>query len=88
MTDYANINDAKVDEIYNSSYRLCSQAMTPMYDALKGDRLDLFQQLSSNTYRDLRRDFTAAINKYNAVIVLLKDRYLAAFVVLPLQRIQ
>ncbi len=120
VTDHANINAATVDEIYNSSYRLFSQAMTPMYDALKGDRLDLFQQLSSNAYRDLRRDFTTAIDKYNAVIadlkeqaqqrisgwvewckriliaalvigaviVLLTDRYLAAFVVRPLDRIQ
>ncbi|MCW2483551.1 Tar ligand binding domain-containing protein, partial [Candidatus Symbiopectobacterium sp. NZEC135] len=38
VTDHANINNVTVDEIYNSSYRLYSQAMVPMYEALKGDR--------------------------------------------------
>lgn len=91
-----------------------------MFEALKGDRAETFQQLSSGAYRELRRDFTTVIDKYNAVIadlkeqaqkrisgwvewckriliaaltvgaiiVVLTDRYLAAFVVCPLERIQ
>lgn len=35
VTDHANINNAVIDEIYNSSYRLFSEAMVPMYEAVK-----------------------------------------------------
>ncbi|MEH2921816.1 methyl-accepting chemotaxis protein [Samsonia erythrinae] len=118
--DHGNIDPATIDSIYNSSYQLFSQAVVPMYDAVKAERFDAFQQLSSVQYRELRRNFTTAINQYNGVIsrlkeeaqsriaawvsgcqkmliaalvagliiVLLTDRYLAKFVVRPLDLIK
>ncbi|MCV9879466.1 methyl-accepting chemotaxis protein [Brenneria izbisi] len=120
VTDHANIDQATIDIIYNSSYQLFSQAIVPMYDAIKAERLDTFFQLSNRDYRDLRGNFTTAIDQYNGVIaqlkseaqarinnwvslcqkmliaaliagliiVLLTDRYLAKFVVRPLELIQ
>ncbi|RLM27186.1 chemotaxis protein [Brenneria alni] len=120
VVDHANIDPATIDNIYNSSYRLFTEGVIPMYEAVKADRIDDFIQQSSQTYRPLRRDFTTAIDKYNAVIeqlkgeaqsridlwvdwcqkilvlaliigliiVLLTDRYLAIFVVKPLELIK
>ncbi|MFC3393976.1 methyl-accepting chemotaxis protein [Brenneria rubrifaciens] len=119
-TDHANIDQAIIDNIYNSSYQLFSQSIVPMYDALKADRMETFLQISSREYRDQRRNFTTVIDQYNGVIerlkaeaqerinnwvsmcqkmlvaalvagsiiVLLTDRYLAKFVIHPLNLIQ
>ncbi|MBJ7223972.1 MULTISPECIES: methyl-accepting chemotaxis protein [unclassified Brenneria] len=118
--DHANIDPLTIDDIYNSSYRLFSEAMVPMYESVKADRLDDFTQQSTFVYRPLRQNFTTAIDKYNIVIsqlkneaqgridiwvswcqrilmlalaigliiVLLTDRYLAVFVVRPLELIK
>ncbi|WP_409158774.1 methyl-accepting chemotaxis protein [Pectobacterium sp. B2J-2] len=73
VVDHGNIDPKTVDIIYNSSYELFSKAIVPMYDAVKTERFDEFKQLSSVQYRDLRGNFTAAIDQYNAVISRLKD---------------
>ena len=120
VVDHGNIDPKTVDIIYNSSYELFSKAIVPMYDAVKAERFDEFKQLSSVQYRDLRRNFTTAIDQYNGVIarlkneaqsriadwvswcqkmliaalvagliiVLLTDRYLAQFVIRPLDLIK
>ncbi|WP_409306645.1 methyl-accepting chemotaxis protein [Pectobacterium sp. B1J-3] len=120
VIDHANIDPLTIDDIYNSSYRLFSEAMVPMYESVKADRLDDFMQQSTKVYRPLRQNFTASIDKYNVVIaklkgeaqgridawvswcesilifalaigliiVLLTDRYLAVFVVKPLELIK
>ncbi|MEQ9743107.1 methyl-accepting chemotaxis protein [Pectobacterium actinidiae] len=73
VIDHGNIDSKTVDIIYNSSYELFSKAIVPMYDAVKAERFDEFKQLSSVQYRDLRRNFTTAIDQYNGVISRLKD---------------
>ncbi|MGK4327610.1 methyl-accepting chemotaxis protein [Lonsdalea quercina] len=120
VTDHANINKATIDDIYTSSYRLYSEAVVPMYDALEADRPDTYKQIAQQTYTPLRMQFTNAITQYNTVIsglkgeaqdrignwvqwceyilmaalavgliiVLLTDRYLAKFVVRPLEQIK
>ncbi|WP_181463764.1 Tar ligand binding domain-containing protein, partial [Lonsdalea populi] len=120
VTDHANVNKATIDDIYNSSYRLYSEAVVPMYDALEADRIDTYKQITQQTYTPLRVQFTKAIAQYNAVIatlkgeaqdrignwvkwceyvlmaalaiglaiVLLTDRYLAKYVVRPLDQIK
>ncbi|WP_256466236.1 methyl-accepting chemotaxis protein [Citrobacter sedlakii] len=67
-SDHANIDKATTDVIYNSSYQLFTRAVVPMYDALKADRVDEYVQLSNQPYRELRRNFTAAIEQYNTEI--------------------
>ncbi|OSN04491.1 chemotaxis protein [Lonsdalea britannica] len=120
VTDHANINTATIDDIYSTSYRLFSEAVVPMYDALEADRLDAYKEISLQTYTPLRTQFTNSITQYNTVIstlkgeaqgrigdwvkwceyilmaaltvgliiVLLTDRYLAKFVVRPLDQIK
>ncbi|EHW1978083.1 TPA_asm: methyl-accepting chemotaxis protein [Salmonella enterica subsp. enterica] len=63
--DHGSIDKATADVIYNSSYQLFTRAIIPMYDALKAGRDDEYVQLSNHTGRELRRNFTAAIEQYN-----------------------
>ena len=71
-TDHANIDPAITDNIYNSSYQLFSTAIEPMYEALKAGRDEDYVRLSEQPYRELRRNFTTAIDQYNAEIGSLK----------------
>lgn len=66
--DHGSIDKATADVIYNSSYQLFTRAIIPMYDALKAGRDDEYVQLSNHTGRELRRNFTAAIEQYNTEI--------------------
>ncbi|EAS0937326.1 methyl-accepting chemotaxis protein [Salmonella enterica] len=71
-TDHANIDTAITDNIYNSSYQLFSTAIEPMYEALKAGRDEDYVRLSEQPYRELRRNFTIAIDQYNSEIGSLK----------------
>ncbi len=66
--DHGSIDKATTDVIYNSSYQLFTRAIVPMYDALKAGRDDEYVQLSNHPWRELRRNFTAAIEQYNTEI--------------------
>ena len=66
--DHGSIDKATTDVIYNSSYQLLTRAIVPMYDALKAGRGDEYVQLSNQPCRELRRNFTAAIEQYNTEI--------------------
>lgn len=66
--DHGSIDKATTDVIYNSSYQLLTRAIVPMYDALKAGRGDEYVQLSNQPRRELRRNFTAAIEQYNTEI--------------------
>lgn len=70
--DHGSIDKATTDVIYDSSYQLFTRAIVPMYDALKADRVDEYVQLSNQPYRELRRNFSAAIEQYNTQIDELK----------------
>nr|WP_275297676.1 MULTISPECIES: methyl-accepting chemotaxis protein [Enterobacteriaceae] len=72
--DHGSIDKATTDVIYNSSYQLLTRAIVPMYDALKAGRGDEYVQLSNQPRRELRRNFTAAIEQYNTEIdKLIRD---------------
>lgn len=72
--DHGSIDKATTDVIYNSSYQLLTRAIVPMYDALKAGRGDEYVQLSNQPGRELRRNFTAAIEQYNTEIdKLIRD---------------
>lgn len=71
-TDHANINTATTDTIYSHSSQLLTRGIIPMYDALNEDRTDDYRQLSTQSYRELRKNFTAAIKQYNTEIGSLK----------------
>ncbi|EPT9068910.1 methyl-accepting chemotaxis protein [Enterobacter ludwigii] len=66
--DHGSLDKATTDVIYNSSYQLFTRAIVPMYDALKADRVDEYVQLSNQPYRELRRNFTTAIEQHNTKI--------------------
>lgn len=71
-TDHASIDRETTDLVYNSSSRLLSLAVVPMYDALKTGQTETYTRLSGQTYPGLRQNFTAAIEQYNAEIGILK----------------
>ncbi|AIR70499.1 methyl-accepting chemotaxis protein [Dickeya fangzhongdai] len=72
VTDHANISSNTIDDIYNSSYQLFSEAIVPMLDAVKQNNHDVYDKLVREKYNPLRVKFTAAINEYNQIIKNLK----------------
>lgn len=66
--DHGNLDSSTVDTIYNSSYALYNTALLPMFSAAKEKRISDFETIKANTYLPLRRDFSAAIDKYNTKI--------------------
>lgn len=65
---HANIDPVVTDNIYNSSYQLFSRAIEPMYEALKAGRDEDYVRISNQPYRELRHNFTTAIEQYNTEI--------------------
>ncbi|WP_027710793.1 methyl-accepting chemotaxis protein [Dickeya chrysanthemi] len=72
VTDHANISTKSIDDIYNSSYQLFSEAIVPMLDAARQNNHDAYAKLMSEKYNPLRVKFTTAINEYNQIIKNLK----------------
>jgi methyl-accepting chemotaxis protein len=72
VTDHANISSAAIDNIYNSSLTLFTQAIKPMFETVKANNLDAFTQLTNDKYNPLRTNFTDAILAYNQEIHDLK----------------
>lgn len=71
-TKHANIDKATTDSVYNTSYQLYSQAIVPMYEALKAERTDEYNQLAQQIFPGLRQNFTTSIDQYNSEIDSLK----------------
>ncbi|MCM2447788.1 methyl-accepting chemotaxis protein [Rahnella sp. CG8] len=118
--DHGNLDSNTVDDIYNSSFTLFNSAVFPMYESAAVKNTSLFASLKNDKYLPLRRNFSAAIEKYNdkitslnaeanhritqwvawcqyiligamalsVVIMLLSDRYLANFLVKPLNKVK
>lgn len=72
VTDHANISSTTIDDIYNSSYQLFSEAIVPMLDAVRQNNHDAYNKLVREKYNPLRVKFTTAINEYNQIIKNLK----------------
>lgn len=72
--DHGKLDTAITDEIYNSSFSLFNTAMLPLFDAAKDKKFSDFQQIKADKYLQLRRDFSTAIDKYNAKIALLNGQ--------------
>ncbi|WP_226568611.1 methyl-accepting chemotaxis protein [Mangrovibacter yixingensis] len=72
VTDHANISSTSIDNIYNSSLTLFTQAIKPMFETVKANNLEAFTQLTSDKYNPLRTNFTDAILAYNQEIQDLK----------------
>ncbi|MGC6386682.1 methyl-accepting chemotaxis protein [Ewingella sp. S1.OA.A_B6] len=114
--DHGNLDSTTVDDIYNSSFTLYNNSVLPMFKAATEKNINDFDKIKTDKYLPLRRDFSAAIDKYNAkiaslnseanmrinqwvawcqyilisalsisvLIMLVTDRYLANFLVKPL----
>ncbi|AUH00955.1 methyl-accepting chemotaxis protein [Prodigiosinella confusarubida] len=117
--DHVNIDPKIIGLIYNSSYKLFTEGVTPLADAIKANRIDDAKKLTQ-IFPSLRNNFTVAIEQYNKaifqlkaeaqdrisvwvnrcqqmliaalivgfIIVLLTDRYLATYVIKPLELIK
>ncbi|MEM0671626.1 MULTISPECIES: methyl-accepting chemotaxis protein [Dickeya] len=72
VTDHANISSTSIDDIYNSSYQLFSEAIVPMLDAARQGNHDAYVKLVTEKYNPLRIKFTTAISHYNQIIKNLK----------------
>ncbi|NKI75384.1 methyl-accepting chemotaxis protein [Dickeya sp. CFBP 2040] len=72
VTDHANISNKSIDDIYNSSYQLFSEAIVPMLDVVRQNNHDVYAKLVAEKYNPLRVKFTTAINEYNQIIKNLK----------------
>ncbi|ANE74962.1 methyl-accepting chemotaxis protein [Dickeya solani] len=72
VADHANISSNTIDDIYNSSYQLFSEAIVPMLDAARQNNHDAYEKLVREKYNPLRVKFTDAINEYNQIIKNLK----------------
>ncbi|MBP2846653.1 Tar ligand binding domain-containing protein [Dickeya oryzae] len=72
VTDHANISSTSIDDIYNSSYKLFSEAVVPMLDAARQGNHDAYVKLVTEKYNPLRMTFTTAISHYNQIINNLK----------------
>ncbi|GAB7265701.1 hypothetical protein DZJ_22510 [Dickeya ananatis] len=74
VTDHANISSTSIDDIYNSSYQLFSEAIVPMLDAARQGNHDAYVKLVTEKYNPLRIKFTTAISHYNQIIKKSENR--------------
>jgi methyl-accepting chemotaxis protein len=72
--DHANIDSSTINAIYNSSFALYNSAVLPMHTSAAENKVSDFEKIKSTIYLPLRRDFSAAIDKYNAKISSLNDQ--------------
>ncbi len=72
VTDHGNINSKSIEDIYNSSWHLYSDAIVPMMDAVKRNDAVTYQKLFNEKFAPLRQQFSAAIGQYNQTISTLK----------------
>ncbi len=73
MADHANISRASIDNIYDSSLMLFTQAIRPMFEVVKANNVEAFSQLSRDKYNPLRTHFSDAIVGYNQEIHDIKE---------------
>lgn len=71
--DHGNLDSATIDAIYNSSFNLYNSAVLPMFESAKAKNTNGFETIKADKYLPLRRDFSAAIDKYNAKIISLNE---------------
>lgn len=71
--DHGNLDSATIDAIYNSSFNLYNSAVLPMFESAKAKNTNDFETIKADKYLPLRRDFSAAIDKYNAKIISLNE---------------
>jgi methyl-accepting chemotaxis protein len=69
--DHGNLDSNTVDDIYNSSFTLYNDAMLPLFAAASEKRIDDVEKIKTDKYLPLRRNFSSAIEKYNAKIASL-----------------
>ncbi|MFS2222186.1 methyl-accepting chemotaxis protein [Pantoea sp. B65] len=74
VTDHANINTNSIDDIYNSSLQLFTEAVVPMLNATRQNDRATFDKLFNDKYNPLRLKFSVAIEKYNQTISELKTQ--------------
>ncbi|WP_017803330.1 methyl-accepting chemotaxis protein [Winslowiella toletana] len=72
VTDHANIDSNSIDDIYNSSLQLYTEAIVPMLDAARKHDRATHDKLFSEKFNPLRLKFSTAIEKYNQTISTLK----------------
>ncbi|GGA40947.1 methyl-accepting chemotaxis protein [Hafnia psychrotolerans] len=71
--DHGNLDSATVDDIYNSSFTLYNNAVSAMFKSATEKNITNFEKIKIDKYLPLRRDFSAAIDKYNAKIASLNS---------------
>jgi methyl-accepting chemotaxis protein len=69
--NHGNLDSATIDAIYNSSSTLYNVAVLPLYASARDKRIDDFEKIKTYEYLPLRRNFSSAIEKYNAKITSL-----------------
>src|SRR5471030_1599150 len=68
---HGNLDSKTVDDIYNSSFTLYNNAVLPMFKSATEKNINDFEKIRADKYLPLRRDFSAAIDKYDAKIIFL-----------------
>lgn len=69
--NHGNLDTATIDDIYNSSFNLYNTAVLPLFESAKEKRVSDFEKIKNDKYLPLRRNFSAAIDKYNNKIIAL-----------------
>ncbi|AVF37417.1 methyl-accepting chemotaxis protein [Rahnella sikkimica] len=69
--DHGNLDTATIDDIYNSSFNLYTNAVLPLFESAKAKKISDFERLKNDNYLPLRRNFSSAIDKYNEKIISL-----------------
>ncbi|MGP2427317.1 methyl-accepting chemotaxis protein [Yersinia sp. 2538 StPb PI] len=71
--DHGKIDSTTIDDIYNSSFNLYNSAVLPMFESAREKNINNFEVIKTGKYLPLRRNFSAAIDKYNAKIISLNE---------------
>ncbi|NMP26682.1 methyl-accepting chemotaxis protein [Rahnella sp. SAP-1] len=71
--DHGNLDSTTIDDIYNSSFNLYNNAVLPLAEAANQQKISDFEKIKNDKYLPLRRDFSSAIDKYNAKIESLNS---------------
>lgn len=69
--NHGNLDAPTIDDIYNSSFNLYNDAVLPLFGSAKDKRIGDFEKIKNDKYLPLRRNFSAAIDKYNNKIISL-----------------
>ncbi len=72
VTNHANISSGSIDKIYTSSLTLFTQAIVPMFEAVKANNKQAYTDRVEQHYFSQRIDFTRSITAYNEEINDLK----------------